>query len=240
MKKLILLFISLISIASFSQKEVRCGDAISTSKGTLADTSSSQPRMIITTPTQLAVGANGELSLLMEDESFRMTISLARVIVTAVADDQITFSVLEKLSVIVIDGVERSNFKEGATVQFSEYEYSMPTLVETKWPSGEIKETGYMLCGGKMGEWKEFHENGSKKSSYRTDKNGDIEGRYTEYYDNGAIATDGEYRYGKKTGLWVEYFEDGVVKSQGYYYDGVKTGKWIEHDATGKKVKKKY
>lgn len=238
--KYILVLILFFPLIAVSQKKIQCGDAISVSIGTLADSSAIQPRMNIKSPTSLIVGAMGELALLKEDGNFRMTFSIGKVRVTAVSDNQITFEIIEKLGVITIDGVERNNFIKDAVVQFSEYKYDSPNLIETKWPSGEVKETGYMLCDRKMGEWKEFHDNGNKKCAYHTDKNGDIEGRYTEYYSNGTVATEGEYRYGKKTGIWTEYFEDGRIKSQGYYYNGEKSGKWIEHDSNGKKVKKKY
>ncbi|MBI3134299.1 MAG: hypothetical protein HYZ14_06435 [Bacteroidetes bacterium] len=240
MKNTLLLILFLVSISGLSQNEVKCGDAISVSKGTLADTSSVSPRMKLESVTSLVVGATGELALLTEDGNFRMTYSIGKVKVIAVENQQLTFQVIEKLGVITINGVERSNFKTDALVQFTEYKYDKPALIETKWPSGAVKESGYMLCDQKMGEWKEYHENGAAKTSYRTDKNGSIEGVYTEYHANGTKAVQGEYRYGKKTGLWTEYYDNGEINAQGYYYDGKKSGKWIEHDASGKKVKRKY
>lgn len=239
MKKLILAFIFL-PIASLAQREVQCGAALSVSKGTLVDTSSMQPRMNLETTSTLVVGATGELALLKEDANFKMSYAIGKVRVTAINGSQLSFEMIEKTGVITINGVERSNFTEGAAVQFTEYKYDSPQLIETKYESGAIKESGYLLCDQKMGEWKEFHENGTKKCSYRTDKNGGIEGRYAEFDDQGKIAVEGEYRGGKKTGLWTEYYGDGTIKSQGYYYNDAKTGKWIEHDASGKKVKKKY
>jgi antitoxin component YwqK of YwqJK toxin-antitoxin module len=238
--KNLLLILLLLPLFSLAQREVQCGDALSVSKGTLVDSSSIQPRMNLESASTLVVGSTGELALLNEDGNFKMTFSIGRVRVTAINGAQVTFEITEKLGVVTINGVERSNFKEGAVVQFTEYKYDSPHLTETKYESGAIKESGYLLCGQKMGEWKEFHENGSKKCSYRTDKNGGIEGRYAEFDDQGKIAVEGEYRAGKKTGLWTEYFADGTIKSQGYYYSDAKTGKWIEHDASGKKVKKKY
>ncbi|MBK6952640.1 MAG: hypothetical protein IPO32_19600 [Crocinitomicaceae bacterium] len=239
MKKLIVAFI-LLPMIGLAQREVQCGAALSVSKGTLADTSSIQPRMDLETSSTLTIGTTGELALLNEDGNFKMTYAIGRVRVTAVNGSQLTFEVIEKTGVVTINGVERSNFTEGAVVQFTEYKYDSPHLTETKYESGAIKESGYLLCGQKMGEWKEFHENGTKKCSYRTDKNGGIEGRYAEFDDQGKIAVEGEYRSGKKTGLWTEYYSDRTIKSQGYYYNDSKTGKWIEHDASGKKVKKKY
>jgi antitoxin component YwqK of YwqJK toxin-antitoxin module len=239
MKNLIVVFI-LLPILGFAQREVQCGKAISTTKGTLVDTSSVQPRMNLETTSALVVGTTGELSLLKEDGSLSMTYAIGKVRVIAVDGLQLTFEVIEKIGVMIINGVEGRNFTEGAAVQFAEYKYDAPHLVEIKFESGAIKESGYFLCDQKMGEWKEFHENGTKKCSYRTDKNGGIDGRYAEFDDQGKIAVEGEYRNGKKTGLWTEYYSDGIIKSQGYYSSGTKTGKWIERDESGKKVKKKY
>jgi len=230
----------LLPALAFAQNEVKCGEAISVSKGSLVDSSSVKPLMKLDQATTLIVGTTGELSLLTEDPGFSMTFSIGKVKVISVTDTQVGFEIIEKLGVVTINGVERSNFKADARVQFTEYTYDKPVLMETKWESGAVKESGYMLCGRKMGEWKEFHENGAKKTSYRTDKNGFVEGVYTEYHSNGGKAIQGEYRYGKKTGMWTTFFETGEIDSQGYYYDGNKSGKWIEHDSTGKKIKRKY
>ncbi|MBL7898327.1 MAG: hypothetical protein JNJ99_07315 [Crocinitomicaceae bacterium] len=225
----------------FGQKLVQCGDeALSISTGTLADSSSINPKMIVNGSHNLKEGATGQLSLLSDDGSIRMTFSIGVVRVIKSEPGTITFEVLEKLGVITINGVERSNFKEGAVVQFAEHTYDSPHQIETKWPNGNIKESGYKLCNQVMGEWHEYHENGNLKTSYKTNKEEKIDGTYIEYHDNKTRAVEGTYRYGEKYGMWTEYKKDGEILSQGYYSNGEKTGKWIEHDAAGKKVKKKY
>jgi hypothetical protein len=63
MKNLLVAFI-LLPFASLAQREVQCGAALSVSKGTLVDSSSIQPRMDLESPTELTIGATGELALL--------------------------------------------------------------------------------------------------------------------------------------------------------------------------------
>ncbi|MBK6526419.1 MAG: hypothetical protein IPG07_13275 [Crocinitomicaceae bacterium] len=87
------------------------------------------------------------MRFLNEDGNFKMTYAIGRVRVTAVNGSQLTFEVIEKTGVVTINGVERSNFTEGAVVQFTEYKYDSPHLTETKYESGAIKESGYLLCG---------------------------------------------------------------------------------------------
>lgn len=240
MKIALVLIISILSLNLFGQDYVQCGEELSKCKGNLVDTSSTQPRMTLTAPTGLKVGATGMLSWLTEDGSFRMTFSIGIVKVIAVTPEQLTFEVPEKLGVMTINGVTKSNFKTGELVQFSEYVYEEVKIIDTKWPSGTTKEKGKEVCGKKIGEWKEYHENGKIKVEYKADDKGEIQGDYNEYHANGTKAVEGKYSFGKKSGLWTEYFETGEIKSQGYYYSGEKSGKWIEHDAAGKKVKKKY
>ncbi|MBK6526418.1 MAG: hypothetical protein IPG07_13270 [Crocinitomicaceae bacterium] len=62
MKKLIVAFI-LLPMIGLAQREVQCGAALSVSKGTLADTSSIQPRMDLETASTLTIGTTGELAL---------------------------------------------------------------------------------------------------------------------------------------------------------------------------------
>lgn len=238
--KVLLSFLLFLPLSLFAQNEVKCGDALSTSKGWLVDSSSVSPRMTLESSAGLKTGDTGELALLTEDANFKMAYVIGKVRIAAVNGSELTFEIIEKMGVVTINGIERSNFTAGARVQFTQYEYDKPELIETFWPSGSINESGYMLCGHKMGEWKLFHENGAPKTSYRTDKKGAIEGYYTEYHANGQKAAQGEYRAGQKTGLWTEYFDNGEINAQGYYYNGSKSGKWIEHDQTGKKVKRKY
>src|SRR5688500_18757455 len=99
MKKIILPFLFFVPLFGLAQNEIKCGDAISISKGTLVDSSSVKPQMKLETATTLVAGATGELALLSEDANFTMTYSIGKVRVIAVTGNQLTFEVIEKLGV---------------------------------------------------------------------------------------------------------------------------------------------
>ncbi len=43
---------------------------------------------------------------------------------------------------------------------------------------------------------------------------------YKEYYENGIIELEGNYRKGKKEGLFKQYYESGGIKAMQKYKDG--------------------
>lgn len=45
-------------------------------------------------------------------------------------------------------------------------------------------------------------------------------GRYREWYLNGKLALEGEYRDGQKHGKWFEYDEEGKLISERWFADG--------------------
>lgn len=86
-----------------------------------------------------------------------------------------------------------------------------------------------------VGKWEVFHDNGRLKSEefymdkYRMrnawDEQGNLmvtdgEGVYREYYSNGVVAVEGEYRDGRKMGLWTGRHEDGSMHFEEFFHDG--------------------
>lgn len=60
---------------------------------------------------------------------------------------------------------------------------------------------------------------------------------FAQYYDNGQLK--GEYSfdgYGSNAGASKEYYRNGSVKEEGEYKAGFRVGKWQEYDSTGKKT----
>ncbi len=60
---------------------------------------------------------------------------------------------------------------------------------------------------------------------------------FAQFYDNGQIK--GEYSfdgYGSNAGASKEYYRNGIVKEEGEYKAGFRVGKWQEYDSTGKKT----
>ena len=59
---------------------------------------------------------------------------------------------------------------------------------------------------------------------------------FAQYYENGQLK--GEYSfdgYGSNAGASKEYYRNGMVKEEGEYKAGFRIGKWQEYDSTGKK-----
>ncbi|HBF19976.1 MAG TPA: hypothetical protein DDW81_07740 [Cryomorphaceae bacterium] len=58
--------------------------------------------------------------------------------------------------------------------------------------------------------------------------------RVTHFYDNGAVKETGTYAAnGNLDGNWVQYNEDGSVNTKAYYNNGMKEGKWFRWDNNG-------
>ena len=65
-----------------------------------------------------------------------------------------------------------------------------------------------------------------------------IDGKYTKYFEDGAIAVNGEFIKGKPSGIFTEYYENGNVLSKTTYENGLKTGAFEILSKTGKKIQK--
>jgi len=85
------------------------------------------------------------------------------------------------------------------------------------------KEQGRLKNGEEEGEWVEYHDNGQlmSKVSY---KNGEEEGKWIAYYDNGQLWQKGGWKNGKREGEWVYYDYNGIVQKfmTGTFKDGRK------------------
>ena len=106
-------------------------------------------------------------------------------------------------------------------VSFPSWGLSMDDLVEreglyyqkfTDVPfTGEIDEElkrGNYKEGQRDGTWISYHENGQLK--YKGDyKNGRQEGTWIGYHENGQLHYKGEYKNGKREGTWIIYYDDG-------------------------------
>lgn len=107
---------------------------------------------------------------------------------------------------------------------------------------------------------KEFYENGMPKR-IGTLKDGQPDGKMTQYYETGAVLAENQYVAGKKTGTQKYFYQNGMVQAEyqtrndaldgfyrdfhengrpaneGTYADNLKQGVWKEYDETGKLIK---
>ena len=70
---------------------------------------------------------------------------------------------------------------------------------------------------------REYYEDGEIKEEGNY-KDGERDGKYTSYYKNGQIKSEGNYKDGERVGKWISYYEDGQIKEEGKYKSVVKYG----------------
>jgi antitoxin component YwqK of YwqJK toxin-antitoxin module len=56
---------------------------------------------------------------------------------------------------------------------------------------------------------------------------GELNGKYIEWFDNGKKWVEGQYTNNKREGLWDIYNYSNTSIESGKYIDGNKEGKWI-------------
>ena len=79
-----------------------------------------------------------------------------------------------------------------------------------------------------------FYRNGQKKTE-TTYKDGEKDGKATEWYENGQKGLEGTYKDGELDGLETWWHENGQKKKEGTYKDGEKDGKWTGWHENGQK-----
>ena len=48
----------------------------------------------------------------------------------------------------------------------------------------------------------------------------------TDYYENGQIKLEGNYKDNKRDGKWTYWYENGQIEQEGNYKDHKQDGKW--------------
>ena len=59
------------------------------------------------------------------------------------------------------------------------------------------------------------------------------DGRFTAYYPNGQLASEGLYDDDQEDGYWRDYHENGQLAAEGFYDHGQETGLWRVYDEAG-------
>ena len=87
-----------------------------------------------------------------------------------------------------------------------------------------------LAVGLQAQEEKTFWDNGNVKTTIIFDEDGEKNGRYESFYENGELKEYGSYENGEKVGTWNEYYYDGTNKKMTRYYDGIIYRKEIYYD----------
>ncbi|MCB0478686.1 MAG: toxin-antitoxin system YwqK family antitoxin [Crocinitomicaceae bacterium] len=207
------LFILLLNSTVLAQEKIRCGKVNYTLEGELVNSSSRTPIMNQKMGILPEIGARGELLKYFQSELFGGQVSgtlvIAEVEITGIKGSNVSLKVLEEKSQITVNGKKKNHFLSGNRVKLNIYDYQTPQLRKNYWETGEVKSEGMSVCGNKIGKWTYYHINGTKKSTYALNEDGEIEGAYEQFHPNGQLYIRGQYKDGKKEGEWKVYNPDG-------------------------------
>ncbi len=90
--------------------------------------------------------------------------------------------------------------------------------------AGSVYETGQIINGLRSGLWKTnsvFSGNVSVETNY---SDGQPNGLYKSYYEDGSINSEGSFKAGKREGEWMWYFTNGSVETSVSFKNGKKEG----------------
>jgi antitoxin component YwqK of YwqJK toxin-antitoxin module len=90
---------------------------------------------------------------------------------------------------------------------------------------------------GKLSDTRyEYYPNGklAKEENFKFDM---LNGPFKSYYENGKIEAEGECRSNRKHGLFTAYYGNGQIKEQGEFIADRKHTEWKEYDESGNLVK---
>lgn len=129
------------------------------------------------------------------------------------------------------DGYYAEYYNDGVTKK-KEGNYSTAIIESTTGVYRDGKVETKKTYGNKSkaeGVWKEWYSNGNLKSQgeYR---NGMKFGLWTTWYINGNKQTEGKYRDDSEDGLWTGWYSNGELKGIGNYYNSDRVGKWLMCD----------
>jgi antitoxin component YwqK of YwqJK toxin-antitoxin module len=99
------------------------------------------------------------------------------------------------------------------------------------YPSGQIGEEG-PIKKGRQGEWRVYYESGNLRATqnYVNDK---LNGRTTEYYENGQIGRVGNILNEMQEGEWKEYTDSGQLYAIKTFKEGKLDGPFKQYNASG-------
>lgn len=92
--------------------------------------------------------------------------------------------------------------------------------------------------GDKQGAWKEYYEDGTLRSTGSYIKNKPV-GEWKYYFENGKLESVGKYtQKGALDATWRWYYDNGTLRRQQSYIAGLEDGEYEEYDETGKQIVK--
>jgi uncharacterized protein len=129
-------------------------------------------------------------------------------------------------------------YENGVLVRDSDEVYDLE-IKRNYYPDMQVKIEGTYRDGIAHGIRKEFNPDGSLKVAYVMDMGrllgfgildaqGRKQGYWKEFYVEGPLKSEGNYKDAIKTGDWIMYFPNGIVEQKGNYnQNGREHGQWI-------------
>jgi len=102
--------------------------------------------------------------------------------------------------------------------------------------TGEIHTLTTYREGEKEGLWEVFYQDGKREKSGFT-RRGKDDGLYREYYPNGRLKYEYHYDLGKKVDVWKSWYADGTPYTERHFEDDRLNGKVLVWDENGKLAK---
>ena len=92
--------------------------------------------------------------------------------------------------------------------------------------SGKVKDAfmaGFFIEGKREGVWREWYKNGQLQLEAQY-KNGESEGLYRYWHENGQLNAEYQNKNGKPEGLYRHWHKNGQLSQEGQYKNGEKQG----------------
>lgn len=126
--------------------------------------------------------------------------------------------------------------KEGGLLKFKvpskneQWQYASDGPYQDLYPTGEIRDSGFVKDGQFVGEWKSYSKNGYLEYLERTDGINDTS-RW--YYPSGQLKSIGFHTNGIQEGESIHYFENGLVEQELKWQQGLMHGAQFYYDSEG-------
>jgi antitoxin component YwqK of YwqJK toxin-antitoxin module len=132
---------------------------------------------------------------------------------------------------IKVSAMYRNNIPEGIR---REYKPDGSVEKSVMFHNGLVTGEGNLLDdGNKDGHWKEYFNDGSLKAEGNYD-DGKTIGEWKYYHGDGKIEQTGRFnKQGKPEGIWKWFYENGKLLREENYHNGLKDGLLTEYDEDG-------
>lgn len=99
---------------------------------------------------------------------------------------------------------------------------------------GNIRIKGKFNGIKPIGKWYVFFESGELNSNYAYNDDGNLDGLFVEYYNNGQIKSAGYFENNVQTSTWKTFYYDGIIETEGELLEGKRYKQWNYYFPSGK------